>query len=219
MLLLVFLITSILAIYVLTSAIVTLFPIRTSGGTLLDSGYDINYINGIKYYGRYFMYMITPKVAIASLQNSVDGDFSPVTNDASVILNWNGVGDSNRLEIQYLPVEDHNTPYDSYTGISESSWTGTNISTVNVNSRENVGDDYIYTVQTTLEPDTYYWWRVKNFKSKINMFGYNLEYFTSTEPQLLKTGGFAGGGKNEGEIPIEPETPTIENTKRPVIQG
>ena len=196
-----------------------LFPIRTSGGTLLDSGYDINYINGIKYYGRYFMYMITPKVAIASLQNSVDGDFSPVTNDASVILNWNGVGDSNRLEIQYLPVEDYDTPYDSYTGISESSWTGTNISTVNVNSRENVGDDYIYTVQTTLEPDTYYWWRVKNFKSKINMFGYNLEYFTSTEPQLLKTGGFAGGGKNEGEIPIEPETPTIENTKRPVIQG
>lgn len=113
----------------------------------------------------------------------------------------------NRMELQYLNVPSISA-YTSYTQISESSWSSTSAITISVPSRVGIGDDYIYTIQTTLEPDTYYWWRVKNFRNKINMFGHNLEYFTSTEPKLLLTGGFAGSGRGSGEVPVEPTPPT-----------
>lgn len=189
------------------------FEILESGGTLLDSGFDLNYVNGVKYYGRYFMFMKTPKVPIGSLINAVSVTSSSpnpnysLTNDASVTARWNGVGDSNRMELQYLNVPSISA-YTSYTQISESSWSSTSAITISVPSRVGIGDDYIYTIQTTLEPDTYYWWRVKNFRNKINMFGHNLEYFTSTEPKLLLTGGFAGSGRGSGEVPVEPTPPT-----------
>jgi hypothetical protein len=180
------------------------FPVAASGGTLLDSGFDLNYVSGVKYYGRYFMFMRTPNVPIATMEGLDEG----VSTDASVSVRWNGVGDTDRLELQYLAVASSNTPYSTYSSIPASGWTGTSAITVAVFARGSVGDDYIYTVQTTLQPDTYYWWRVKNFRSKVNMFGHNLEYFTSTQPLVFKTGGFSGGGRNEGELPQEAAPPT-----------
>lgn len=202
------------------------FPILASGGTLLDSGYDLSYINDIKYYGRYFMFMKTPKVPISSLVGATNvasttgtPEYSQ-TLDASVSARWNGVSDSNRMELQYLKSPSI-TAYTSYTQISSSSWESSSAVTINVPARNSIGDDYIYTIQTTLEPDTYYWWRVKNFRSKINMFGHNLEYFTGTEPKMLHTGGFAGGGRREGEVPVEPTipTPVIGGSKKQQIEG
>lgn len=179
------------------------YPVGDEKGSLLDSGYDLSYYNNIKYYGRYFMYMLTPKVPVASIEN-LDAD--GVSVDASVVSKWNGVGDSSRLELQYL-ITGSTVDGESGDDIPTSSWTASAI-TINVPARENVGDEYIYTIQTTLEADTYYWWRVKNFKSKINAFGHNLEYFSTTRPTIFKTGDFAGGGSNEGETPVEPVTPT-----------
>jgi hypothetical protein len=181
------------------------FPIVLSGGSLLDSGYELNNINNIKYYGRYFTFIKTPKVPICDLLNLSNG----VMIDNSSSIRWNGVGDSDRLEIQYLSVYSSDTPYDSYTAITESVWTATSATTINVPARKNVGDEYIYTIQTTLEPDTYYWWRLKNFRSKVSIFGHNQECFTSTIPEVFKTGNFVGSGRRDGEISQSATAPVL----------
>lgn len=172
-----------------------------SGGSLLESNYDIQYVNNIKYYGNYFIYMRTPNIP-----NMLESpDYSGVTDNSSVIVKWNGVSDSNRMEIEFMEVTGGGQ-FSSYTNIPDSAWTSSAF-TINIPSRLSVDDAYIYTVQTTLDPDTYYWWRVKNFRSKLNMFGLNLEYFTSTQPSLFLTGSFGDGGTNEGEIPTESTPP------------
>jgi len=177
-------------------------PQSLGGGSLLDSGYELEYFNDVKYYGNYFMYMLTPKVPVASILGlNPDGE----AVDASITASWNGVGDSDRLELQYLTASNATSPYSTYEDITEADWYSS--TTINVSTMNNIGDDYIYTIQTTLEPDTYYWWRVKNFRNKINMFGHNLERFTSTQPEVFQTGSFAGGGDNSGEIPEEPIIP------------
>lgn len=187
------------------------FPIIESGGTILDSGYDLSYINDIKYYGRYFTFLLTPKVPNGSTYNVLQTGTFPLTSDASVSVKWDGVGDSSRLEIQYLSTGT-TAPYvdavadQHYVGITNEEWELSGI-TINIDARDGVGDDYIYTLQTTLEPDTYYWWRIKNFKSKINTFGHNLEYFTTNEPQIFLTGGFEGGGHHDGEVQETAEAP------------
>lgn len=190
---------------------VLFFPVVESGGTLIDSGYDLSYINNIKYYGRYFTYMTTPKVPNADVQNTSDTGTWPLSSDASISVKWDGVGDSDRIEVQYLATGTTAPPSTAitdkhYTGITSEEWEGSGL-TISVQARDGVGDDYIYTLQTTLEPDTYYWWRVKNFKSKVNTFGHNLEYFTTNEPQVFLTGGFAGGGTHEGEVQQTAEAP------------
>ena len=184
------------------------FPVAASGGTLIDSGYDLSYIKDIKYYGRYFMFMVTPKVPNTYLVNTSDTGDAPLTNDASVTIKWDGVGDSDRLEIDYLPTTGSSAtdPYTGYSAIPSSAWT-TDGFTLAVPARDGVGDDYIYTIQTSLEPDTYYWYRVKNYKSKVNTFGHNLEYFKTTEPEIFKTGGFSDGGAREGEVSEVAEAP------------
>ena len=187
----------------------TFYP---SGGTLISSNYDVRTINNIRYYGRYFTFINTPKMPISSLQNITDN----ILADASVTAIWNGVGDSDRLELQYLKVYSSDTPYLTYSSITESAWTGNSATTIPIPAAKNVGDDYIYNIQTTLEGDTYYWWRVKNFRGKLNMFGHNLECFTSTKPYWFKTGTFVNIGGNDGEVPVEP-TPPIKTGKIPDI--
>lgn len=186
------------------------FHITSSGGTLVESGYNVDIINGVKYYGRYFMYMITPQVAVSNIDGLISSGGVGTTLDASVTAKWNGVSDSNRLEIQYLTAATATSPYTLSTDMDEDDWND-GATTINVPARSNVGDDHIYTIQTTLEPDTYYWWRVKNFRSKLNMFGHNLEYFTGTEPEVFKTGGYSDGGGRSGEIPIEATPPDPRN--------
>ena len=155
--------------------------------------------------------MTTPKVPTADVQNAGTTGVWATTSDASVSVKWDGVGDSNRLEIQYLSTGTTAPPSDArtsqhYLDITDDEWNETGL-TISVPARDGVGDDYIYTLQTTLEPDTYYWWRVKNFKSKVNTFGHNLEYFTSNEPNIFLTGSFAGGGSHDGEVDSEAEAP------------
>lgn len=174
-----------------------------SGGSIIESDYDIRRINNITYYGRYFTFIRTPKMPNASLLNVVDN----VLADASVTSIWNGVGDSDRLELQFLEVYSSNTPYSAYTEIPESAWTTTSGTIIPIQARKNIGDDYIYNVQTTLNGDTYYWWRVKNFRGKLNMFNNNLECSTTSKPTWFKTGEFVNIGGNEGEIPEEPIPP------------
>lgn len=181
------------------------FMVPESGGTLLDSAWGMQYLNDIKYYGNYFMYMRTPKVAATRIIGLNGAQVAP---EASITIKFDGVGDSDRLAVQFLEVAAAPSGNTSYSSITEAQWSGVNSTSINVPAKTGVGDDYIYTVQTTLEPDTYYWLRVKNFRNKLNMFGHNLEYFTSSEPKWFKTGGYRDSGYREGEIPMEPTLPT-----------
>lgn len=178
-----------------------------SGINLIEGEYDKTVYNGIRYYGNYFLYLNTPKEP--NLTSYPEDSTATTLESASVTIKWNGVSDSNRLEVQFW----NNGTSDasvlsSYTQITSGNW-ATAI-TINVSARQNVADDYTYTQQTTLEPDTYYWWRVKNFRGKLNMFGHNLESYISTQPYAFKTGSFTDSGESRGEIPSEPEAPVGE---------
>jgi len=145
--------------------------------------------------------MNTPKEA--EIDSSPSDDSGTTASTAAVIIKWKGVSDSDRLEVQFL--EDQAPVYSSYTEITAGEWSAA--TSIQVVARPNVDDNYIYTLQTTLQPDTYYWWRIKNYRSKLNMFGNNLETYTSTQPKVFKTGEFSGGGFDEGEIPSTPTPP------------
>jgi len=183
-----------------------------SGVDLIDSGYYSQVINDIPYYGRYFIYFNKPNEPEISTgpANLIDGGAAGLTvytsETSSVSVSWRGVGDSDRLEIQFYPTGDVATTIYDYTGITSSNWTSTGI-TVPVNAVNNTGDDYIYTIQTSLQPNTYYWWRIRNFRSKLNIFGNNIEAYTNTQPRFFRTGDFDESGAVSGEIPDDPTPP------------
>jgi len=181
----------------------TILPVF-SGINLIEGEYDKTVYNGIRYYGNYFLYLNTPKEP--NLTSYPEDSTATTLDSASVTVKWNGVSDATRLEVQFWNngTSDAST-LSAYTQIADGNW-ATAI-TINVAARQNVADDYTYTQQTTLEPDTYYWWRVKNFRGKLNMFGHNLESYISTQPYAFKTGSFTDSGESRGEIPSEPEAP------------
>jgi len=176
-----------------------------SGVSIFESNHDVSVINDIPYYGRYFMYMISPKEPV--LNAYPENSTATTTDSASVTIKWKGVSDSSRLELQFWNNgQADNATQPSYSTITSSNWN--TATTVNVPARKNVTDDYLYTIQTTLEPDTYYWWRVKNYRNKINMFGHNLEAFAASQPYAFKTGSFKDSGERAGEIDSTPTPPT-----------
>ena len=139
------------------------------------------------------------------------------TETSSVIISWNGVGDSNRMELVFLP-----TGYtDAYT-VNPTDYEGLDFdddsTIIEVPARTNVGDNYVYTIQSNLEPDTYYWWKIRNYRNKMSMFGFNIEVFSSSEPRIFKTGSYSDDGAGEGEIPEDP-TPPKPPRNQPQVEG
>jgi len=193
----------------------TYFETIYSGRNAVGSNYPLKIINDIYYYGDYFVYMRTSKEAIVTTQPLESG----ATDTASVELAWRGVGDADLLEVQFYndgpatgdpPTQQLNASYDT---ISAAQWfTST---TINTPVKEGADDRTIYTIQTTLEPETWYWWRIRNTKQKLTMFGYVLESVTHTEPKLFYTGPFLDRDSEEGVNPDIPEPPI----KPPITGG
>ena len=145
-------------------------------------GSDMNYI------GRHFSYIKTPRSP--ELTEYIEWTGSSRTQAVSV--SFMGVGDADRLEVQYLqhsgtPVGDDlvesGSPWSSLTGWSENS------TTVGLTIVEgSITDSTTKTVRATLEPETWYWWRVKNVRTYTDMFNRSLETYTSSQPSLMRTG-------------------------------
>ena len=195
------------------------------GASLLLSQDTFNSYNNIDYRGRYFVYIHTPKEPnIVSSPENISEDETPassitITTTPSIILQWQGVGDSDRMEIRFVPVEyeDDTLLYlDSYSGLNF--FTGDNLTIINIPSVSS-RDIHLYTSQISLIPDTYYWWRIINYRSKHSMFGFNINTYTATEPRIFKTGEFQEVGVSEGEIESEATPPGDENRDFPVEFG
>lgn len=292
-----------------------------SGHNLVSNAYEKQILNEVKYYGRNFTFFKKanePIIEVAPL--NADGYYSPyrmIAGSASLVT-FNGVGDSNKLEIQYFPITGlttygisivdgttqltnvhltgdtggtyvlsgwqsyaaingfnqtgyYNTsnwagftswidywegggdsgnywqenlgPGSGYSGWITSAqialnpsawWTGytsvqyigtidspeyryyssvtqnmwkTSGVTVGINVKDYADDGYLYTNETVLEPYSAYWWRIINYRNKKNLFGINLEIFTTTEPRLVVTGPWDGSDSIDGEIDQVPSAP------------
>lgn len=181
-----------------------------SGVQLIGSAFDTRVVNNILYYGNYFTYMITPKEPF--VVDAPTNSSATTATTASVILKWKAVSDSSRMEIQFLADIGTTEPaYADYTEIDDGLWSGSTVKYVN--AIPNIDDNYVYTVQTTLMPDTYYWWRILNYRSKLSMFGNNLEIYSATEPNIFKTGVFDDDGHSEGEIDQPPSAPNDDDQR------
>lgn len=188
-----------------------------NGRNVVSSSYGLQIINNIYYYGNYFVYMKTSKEPVFELvpptYNSTE---TGRTETASVELQFRGVGDSDRLELQFLfdgPAPQYDAPTGgpgqltaSYTSFTTGHWA--TATTITIPVKPNADDRTLYTVQTTLEPNSWYWWRVRNSKQKLSMFGYVLQSVTHSEPKLFFTGDFKDTDAEEGINPDTPEPPT-----------
>lgn len=187
-----------------------------SGRNVVSSNFYQQVINNVYYYGNYFVYMQTSKEAVFdSTPDTYGGTTTGRSETASVEIQFHGVGDSDRLEIQF--VADGTAPdYDSptagpsqvtttYNDLTTGHWA--TATTIVANVKSNADDRTVYSIQTTLEPSTWYWWRVRNSKQKLSMFGYTLESITHSKPQLFFTGDFKDTDAEEGINPDTPEPP------------
>jgi len=133
-----------------------------------------------------------------------------------VEMQFHGVGDSDRLELQFVedgPAPDYDTPTAgpsqgtaAYTDLTTGHWA--TATTIVADVKPNADDRTVYSIQTTLKPSTWYWWRVRNSKQKLSMFGYTLESITHSKPKLFFTGDFKDTDAEEGINPDTPEPPT-----------
>lgn len=181
-----------------------------SGVNTIDSGYDLVIANGIPYYGRYFTFMLTPSEAELTVFPAHNTAAPTVLSTSSVLLKWKGVADSDHIEVQFHNNGTGSSPtYSSSTAITSSHWE--TATTIQVQVNKNAGDDFVYALQTALDSNTFYWWRVNNFKSHLNIFGNNLEAYTSTDAKIFKTGTFTDRGRRDGEVQataVAPSAPT-----------
>lgn len=177
-------------------------------------------MNNIRYYGSYFTYMTKPKSPVLEeypLYESQTGSTItiPQTDTASVYISFKGVSDSDKLDVDFIkaPTNTYNstTAYtNAYSGITSNDWAYSGI-TIQIPVKLNASDNTIYTIQTTLDPISHYWYRIKNYKSNVNMFGVNLSVFNTTEPKIFKTGEFTDEIRVDGEIEEEPTAPVPNN--------
>lgn len=181
-----------------------------SGVNIVDSAYDVVIANDIPYYGRYFTFMETPAEAEVTVFPSHNAASPTVLATSSVLLKWKGIADSDHIEVQFHNTGTGATPtYSSSTAITSSHWA--TAATVQVQVKKNAGDDFVYALQTALDANTFYWWRINNFRSHLNLFGNNLEAYTSTEAKIFKTGSFTDRGRRDGEVAqtaVAPVAPT-----------
>lgn len=180
-----------------------------SGVNTIQNNYDLQVINDVNYYGYYFTFMETPNQPQLIVFPENTQEFN--LDQPSVGITWKGVKDSNKIQLQFL--KSFQYEFDSYTGISSSAWTTSSAKTLDVQVMDSETDDYVYSIQVTLDPETCYWWRVLNYRNHLNLFGINLESYTSTEPYVFITGGYTETGIGEGEINITPVPPTLPGTK------
>jgi len=111
----------------------------------------------------------------------------------------------------------------SYIGPNNSNWAGEDIFTGGLAStgltmvrefeQDEVGikdDSYYYWKMVTLDPDTWYWWRLKNIRGKVNVFGNSIYGFSATEPRKVKTGSMTDQSHGSEELDDKPtrEIPT-----------
>ena len=189
----------------------TIFSNVYSGRNMVESGWNNEQIyNNIKYFGNYFVYMLTTKEPLIESAPSNSGQ----TSTSTAFIEFNGVGDSNRLKVQFLDagpapaevgvsgpgpsVPSVTETLDAYTALTPDHWA--TAMTVSVDVKPNADDRTSYAVQTTLSPLRWYWWRITNIKSKLTIFGYNLESETHSEPQLFATGKYKDIDSDQGEI-------------------
>lgn len=188
-----------------------------SGVNTIDSGYDLVVANNIPYYGRYFTFMLTPSEAEVTVFPSNQPSSPVVLPTSSVLLKWKGIADSDHIEVQFHNTGTGTTPtYSSSTAITSSHWE--TATTVQVQVKKNAGDDFVYALQTALDANTFYWWRINNFRSNLNIFGNNLETYTSTEAKIFKTGTFTDRGRRDGEIQVTASPPSAPTKKSDLVE-
>ena len=158
--------------------------------TALTSNYCVTSLmnSDIDYIGRHFTYIKSPR----SPELTEYTDWAGTARTQAVSVTFMGVGDADRLEVQYLSLtgeptgdqlDESLTPWTGLTGWSE------NASTIGLSIVEgSIADSTQKTIRATLEPDMWYWWRVKNIRTYTDMFNRSLETYTSSQPGLLKTG-------------------------------
>jgi len=163
-----------------------------------------------KYYGRYFMFIKEPKQPFLvdnPDHNVVDLSLSAASN--TVLYKWNGTGDADRIDIEFYKTEANFTG--GATMVSAVDATQTFVtgnpsvltSTYYLPERTKGNASYYHTTQATLEAGEWYWWRIKNMRGKINMFGYETYAYVATGPKCFLTGG-GESGVEQGEITAAP---------------
>jgi hypothetical protein len=135
-----------------------------SGYDLISSEYDTATYNNVTYYGRYFVYFTEPKEPEKlTYPTNINTDGTVFTADtASVIVSWRGVGDSNRMEIQFYPVDTVPTAPTDYLLLSAITNTAQTITstgwespTREITEYDNPGKAKDHTL--VLDPDTGLW--------------------------------------------------------------
>jgi hypothetical protein len=206
-----------------------------SGRNMVSSNWPLQVINNVYYYGNYFIYMKTSKEPIFDSIPTESG----ATATASVEIQFKGIGDSNQIEVQFLdagPAPDSDNPNSgpsqttgigntakAYTAITTANWASA--TTINTDVKTNADDRTQYTLQTTLDVNRWYWWRVRNSKQKLTIFGYTLESITHSEPKLFFTGDYKDIASEEGENPEIPTPPADDGGgsggggKGPIIES
>lgn len=187
-----------------------------SGMPVVDNRNKDHDINGILYRGNYFAFMDTP--------NSPEIDTSPISSDTTVsiapLIKFKGVGDSDKLKLQFFSAgtsSSANPTPNSYTLIPESSWTSNSIAVSEVDLIDGATDSTIYSNKTTLQPNSWYWWRVLNYKRFQTMWGYVLETYTASEPLSFSAGGYSVQATEQGEVLSTPTAPSSPSTGKKTL--
>lgn len=171
---------------------------------------------GDTYYGNYFMFLIEPKQP--NLVEYPEHNISDVNMSASsntVLFKWNGTDDADKIELQFMPSGGGDSPTISNRDIIDQMFISgnTNIFTMNYNvPNKSKGDaSFYHTIQITVDPSTWYWWRIKNMRGKTNIFGRESLAYVATTSYCFKSGP-GSRGVEQGQINPLPRSPRSDKS-------
>jgi hypothetical protein len=180
-----------------------------SGYPVIESESKIRNINGIDYRGNYFAFMSTPKIPEIEYAPGVDTSSVELL---SPLVRFRGVSDSDGLKIQFVKAgsSSNSSPNpNAYSSLSDSDWNSSTTINSIINLIDGATDSTLYSNKTSLDPNTWYWWRIINYKRFNTLWNYVLETYVATEPASFSSGTYFKQGYAAGEILLKsPQLPS-----------